>query len=67
MNDPARVFAVVAAVAGVLLALAMPPGAAPDETRHLSRVWLMSEGIFRVPGKTPPREVIPKSIPELYR
>lgn len=67
MNDPARAFAVVAAVAGVLLAIAMPPSAAPDETRHLSRVWLMSEGIFRVPGKTPPRETVPKSIPELYR
>ena len=51
----------------MLLAIAMPPGAAPDETRHLSRVYAMSEGFFGVPGTKPPRIEIPKSIPELYR
>ncbi len=67
MKDPARVFAIVAGVAGLALALAMPPGAAPDETRHLSRVFLMSEGRFGVPGMQPPRAFVPRSIPELYR
>jgi uncharacterized membrane protein len=67
VNDPARAFAVVAAIFGLALALAMPPGAAPDETRHLSRVFLMSEGVFGVPGLRPPRAQVPKSIPELHR
>lgn len=67
MNRPEHVFAAIAVVAGLLLAFAMPPGAAPDETRHLSRVYAMSEGIFRVPGTKPPRVMIPKSIPDLYR
>ena len=67
MNRPERVFAAIALVAGLLLAFAVPPGAAPDETRHLSRVYAMSEGIFRVPGTKQPRVMIPKSIPELYR
>ena len=67
MKRPERVFAAIALVAGLLLAFVMPPGAAPDETRHLSRVYAMSEGIFRVPGTKPPRVMIPKSIPDLYR
>jgi uncharacterized membrane protein len=67
VNRPERVFAAIALVAGLLLAFAVPPGAAPDETRHLSRVYAMSEGIFRVPGTKQPRVMIPKSIPELYR
>jgi len=67
VKRPERVFAAIALVAGLLLAFAMPPGAAPDETRHLSRVYAMSEGIFRVPGTKPPRVMIPKSIPDLYR
>ncbi len=67
MKRPEHVFAAIAVVAGLLLAFAMPPGAAPDETRHLSRVYAMSEGIFRVPGTKPPRVMIPKSIPDLYR
>jgi len=67
VNDPARVFAILAGVAGLALAFAMPPGAAPDETRHLSRVVLMSEGSFGVPGLRPPRASVPKSIPELHR
>jgi uncharacterized membrane protein len=67
VNDPARVFAILAGVAGLALAFAMPPGAAPDETRHLSRVFLMSEGVFGVPGLRPPRASVPKSIPELHR
>ncbi len=67
MKRPEIVFASIALVAGVILAFAMPPGAAPDETRHLSRVYAMSEGFFGVPGMKPPRVEIPKSIPELYR
>lgn len=67
MNRPEHVFAAIALIAGLVLAFVMPPGAAPDETRHLSRVFAMSEGIFRVPGTNPPRVMIPKSIPELYR
>jgi uncharacterized membrane protein len=67
VKRPEHVFATIALVAGLLLAFAMPPGAAPDETRHLSRVYAMSEGIFRVPGTKPPRVMIPKSIPDLYR
>jgi len=67
VKRPEFVFAAMALVAGALLALAMPPGAAPDETRHLSRVYVMSEGFFGVPGMKPPRIRIPKSIPELYR
>jgi uncharacterized membrane protein len=67
VKRPERVFATIALVAGLLLAFVMPPGAAPDETRHLSRVYAMSEGIFRVPGTKPPRVMIPKSIPDLYR
>ena len=65
--SPERTFAAIALVAGGFLALAMPPGAAPDETRHLSRVYVMSEGFFGVPGMKPPRVRIPKSIPDLYR
>jgi uncharacterized membrane protein len=65
--SPERTFAAIALVAGGFLALAMPPGAAPDETRHLSRVYVMSEGFFGVPGLKPPRVRIPKSIPDLYR
>jgi uncharacterized membrane protein len=56
----------MALAAGLAFAVAMPPGAAPDETRHLSRVFLMSEGVFGVPGMKPPRAMVPKSIPELY-
>jgi uncharacterized membrane protein len=67
VNDPVRSFAIVAGTAGLVLALAMPPGAAPDETRHLSRVFLMSEGRLDVPGLRPPRAFVPRSIPELYR
>ena len=67
MKRPEHVFATIALVAGLLLAFVMPPGAAPDETRHLSRVYAMSEGIFRVPGTKLPRVTIPKSIPDLYR
>lgn len=67
MNPAARAFAAVALVAGLVIAIVMPPGAAPDETRHLSRVILMSEGYFGVPGMQPPRRMIPKSIGVLYR
>lgn len=67
MNPAARAFAAVALVAGLAIAIVMPPGAAPDETRHLSRVILMSEGTFGVPGLKPPRSTIPKSIGVLYR
>lgn len=67
MNPAARAFAAVALVAGFAIAIVMPPGAAPDETRHLSRVVLMSEGDFGVPGLAPPRSTIPKSIGVLYR
>ena len=67
MNDPVRVFVVLATVAGLVLAFVMPPSAAPDESRHLSRVYLMSEGRFGVPGTVGPRASVPKSIPELYR
>lgn len=67
MTDPARTFAVIAGAAGLVLAIAMPPGAAPDEMRHLSRVFLMSEGSFGVPGMRQPRAMVPKSIPELHR
>jgi uncharacterized membrane protein len=64
---PERAFAAIALAAGLLLALVLPPGAAPDETRHLSRVYAMSEGIFRVPGTRAPRVRIPRSIPTLHR
>jgi uncharacterized membrane protein len=67
VNPAARAFAAVALVAGFAIAIVMPPGAAPDETRHLSRVVLMSEGDFGVPGLAPPRSTIPKSIGVLYR
>ena len=67
MSDPARVFAVLAAIAGVAFTCALPPSAAPDESRHLSRVYLMSEGRFAVPGTTPPRVSVPKSLGELHR
>lgn len=67
MNPAARAFSALALVAGFAIAIAMPPGAAPDETRHLSRVFLMSEGTFGVPGMKPPRSTIPKSIGVLYR
>jgi len=67
VTDPVRVFALVAAIAGTALTCALPPSAAPDESRHLSRVYLMSEGHFGVPGTVPPRRTVPKSIPDLYR
>jgi uncharacterized membrane protein len=67
VKRPEFVFAAIALVAGVLLAFAMPPGTAPDETRHLSRVYVISEGFFGVPGMKPPRIEIPRSIPELHR
>jgi uncharacterized membrane protein len=66
VNDPARVFAAIAIGAGLVFAVVMPPGAAPDETRHLSRVFLISEGFLAVPGAARRAEV-PKSIPELHR
>jgi hypothetical protein len=55
VSPAARAFAAVALIGGLAIAIAMPPGAAPDETRHLSRVILMSEGHFGVPGMKPPR------------
>jgi uncharacterized membrane protein len=67
VNDPVRTFVAVALAGGVAIALAMPPGAAPDETRHLSRVWVMSEGRFDVPGRREPRATVPKSLSELHR
>lgn len=67
MSDPARVFAAIAIGAGLVLALVMPPGAAPDETRHLSRVFLISEGTLAVPGAARARAEVPKSIPEMHR
>jgi uncharacterized membrane protein len=67
VKRPEVVFAAIALVAGVLLTFAMPPGAAPDESRHLSRVYVVSEGFFGVPGMKPPRIEIPKSIPGLHR
>ena len=67
ITSPEGWFAVIALVAGLFLAIVMPPGAAPDETRHLSRVYLMSEGSFGVPGTKAFRSRIPKSIPDLYR
>jgi hypothetical protein len=67
LSEPTRVFVALALAGGLAIALLLPPGAAPDETRHLSRVWVMSEGRFDVPGREPPRATIPKSISELHR
>jgi uncharacterized membrane protein len=67
LPEPVRLFAIAALSGGVALGVATPPGAAPDETRHLSRVYLMSEGSFGAPGLRPPRALVPRSIPELHR
>jgi len=67
LRSPERVFAAIAIGAGLLLVVVMPPGAAPDETRHLSRVFLISEGTLAVPGAARARAEVPKSIPEMHR
>ena len=50
---PERAFFVLALSVGVWLALVTPPHDAPDEPRHLQRVWLLSEGRLALPGPGP--------------
>ena len=67
LSKPERAYLGLAIGFGLGFLLVVPPGAAPDETPHLSRVFLISEGILDVPGeRTPPLE-IPRSLPALHR
>lgn len=50
---PERVFLALALSVGVWLAVVTPPHDAPDEPRHLQRVWLLSEGRIVLPGSAP--------------
>jgi len=67
LSSPERAYLALASVFGVALGIAVPPGAAPDETPHLSRVYVISEGYLGVPGERTRTVTIPRSLPELHR
>lgn len=64
---PERAYLALASAFGIGFLVAVPPGAAPDETPHLSRVFVISEGHLEVPGEHTAPLGIPRSLPDLHR
>ena len=57
----------MAIAAGTCLALWTPPHDAPDEPRHLQRVWLLSQGSLGLPGPGPGEGgAVPESLYALH-
>ncbi|MDJ0869356.1 MAG: DUF2142 domain-containing protein [Myxococcota bacterium] len=63
---PERVFLLLALGFGSALALLSPPLTAPDEGRHLARVYLLSEGELAIP-RAADGASIPRSLVKLFR
>jgi uncharacterized membrane protein len=66
IDVPERAFLALAVPLGLAFALALPPGAAPDEGPHLGRVWTLLDGRWLPPGPARPAP-IPSSIAGLHR
>jgi len=63
---PVRAFLALAAPLGLALALALPPLAAPDEARHLGRLWTLLDGAVLPPPATGPEAArVPRSFATL--
>lgn len=64
---PVMAFLVLGIAAGTCFALWTPPHDAPDEPRHLQRVWLLSEGSIALPGPGPGEGgAVPESLYALH-